>query len=123
LIPWFPAWRQGVPSKLYEYVAFGRPVLIAGPDSGGVSSLLNEWGHPQVVADRAEFVAEAIRRAERGDTLRLFDPSRCSRAPQSEHDFGERYASLAATTVSASRSSAVSHAVVLAAGRVHPGQE
>jgi glycosyltransferase involved in cell wall biosynthesis len=99
LIPWFPAWRQGVPSKLYEYVAFGRPVLIAGPDSGGVSSLLNEWGHPSVVASKAANVAEAIRSGVRGDTSLLLDVTRCRNLPMSERALGARYTELAESII------------------------
>jgi glycosyltransferase involved in cell wall biosynthesis len=99
LIPWFPEWRQGVPSKMYEYIAFARPVLIAGHDSGGLSSLFEEWGHPRVVTERPAAIAEAISLAERGDTSRLFDVHRCAVRPQSEHDLGEKYAALAESIV------------------------
>ena len=91
LIPCFPTWRQCVPSKLYEYVAFATPTLIAGTDSGSVRQLLSEWGHVPVVAEHAADIADAVQRAHRGDTSGLLDRARCTRTPLSEAEFGARY--------------------------------
>jgi hypothetical protein len=110
LIPWFPEWRQGVPSKMYEYIAFARPVLIAGHDSGGLSSLFEEWGHPCVVTERPAAIAEAINLAERGDTSRLFDVRRCAVRPQSEHDLGEKYVALAESIVASPARAVIGYA-------------
>jgi glycosyltransferase involved in cell wall biosynthesis len=99
LIPWFPAWRQGVPSKMFEYIAFAKPTLVAGIDSGGISSLLAEWGHPAVIASRPADIAEAIRAAVRGDTSLLVEGARCRNLPLSERALGARYAELAESII------------------------
>jgi hypothetical protein len=99
LIPWFPEWRQGVPSKMYEYIAFATPTLIAGADSGGISQLLAEWGHPPVVAARAPEIVEAIRRAAGGDASRLVDRAGCRVTPLSESELGAKYVERAESIV------------------------
>jgi hypothetical protein len=99
LIPWFPEWRQGVPSKMYEYIAFATPTLVAGADSGGISQLLMEWGHPPVVAARAPEIVEAIRLAAGGDASRLVDRARCGVTPLSESELGAKYVERAESIV------------------------
>lgn len=91
LVPMFPAHRQGVPSKLFEYLAYDPPVLIAGPDSGGMTSLLEEWAHPPVVAVTAQQIASAIRRACDGDASALLHRHRCGIAPLSEEALASWY--------------------------------
>jgi hypothetical protein len=91
LIPMFPAHRQGVPSKLFEYVAYDTPVLVAGPDSGGMTSVLAEWGHPPVVARTAHDIADALARAQEGDLSGLLARSRCQRAPVTETGLARWY--------------------------------
>jgi glycosyltransferase involved in cell wall biosynthesis len=99
LIPWFLSERRGVPSKLYEYLAFGRPTLIAGRDSGGVTRALGEWHHPPVVADTAATIVDALRRACRGDFSGMLQRQRCVNSPLSEDAFVEWYAERATAIV------------------------
>jgi hypothetical protein len=99
LIPWFSSDRRGVPSKLYEYLAFGRPTLIAGTDSGGIVRVLGEWGHPMVVADTATKIVDALLRARSGDFSGMLLLLRCSTPPLSEEAFVEWYVERACAIV------------------------
>ena len=100
LIPWVLSERRGVPSKLYEYLAFGTPTLIAGRDSGGISRALGEWHHPPVVADTAANVLDALRRACSGDFSGMLERQRCVNSPLSEDAFVEWYSEQASRIVS-----------------------
>jgi len=100
LIPWFLSDRQGVPSKLYEYLAFDRPTLVAGRDSGGVGRVLSEWGHPRVVADTAAMIADALQRARSGDFSGMLQHAFCATPPLSEEALVEWYVERASAIVS-----------------------
>jgi hypothetical protein len=91
LIPMAPEHRRGVPSKLFEYLAYDTPVLIAGPDSGGMTSLLDEWAHPRVVAATAEAIASAMVRARDGDRSGLLHRQQCRRAPVTDEALATWY--------------------------------
>ena len=91
LIPMAPAHRRGVPSKLFEYLAYPTPVLVAGPDSGGMTSLLEEWAHPPVVASTPLAIASAIRRAREGDGSALLHRRRCANAPVTDAALAKWY--------------------------------
>jgi hypothetical protein len=91
LIPMFPKHRQGVPSKLFEYLAYDSPVLIAGRDSGGMKSLLEEWAHPPVVADTVQKIALAMRRARDGDLSGLLQHGTCGNPPVTEGTLASWY--------------------------------
>jgi hypothetical protein len=91
LIPWSAGNRQVVPSKLYEYAGYNRPVLLAGPDSGGVASLLAELEHPDVIAGTAERIAERLRSALEGNFQGYFQKSQCRVMPLHENALGRQY--------------------------------
>lgn len=95
LIPSNEAERPVVPSKLYEYMAYDRPVLIAGQDSGAVSSLLAEWQHSNVIHGSTDTVVMALDRARSGDPSLLLQRSACARQPMDEEQLAERYIELA----------------------------
>lgn len=85
------------PSKLFEYLAFNRPILVAGEDSGGMASLYEELGHPDVTCLTAGQVREALALAREGDTSRLFTAQRCARRPLDERGLIDAYLELAAS--------------------------
>ncbi len=87
--------RPCVPSKLFEQIVSGRPIIVAGADSGGVASLLQEWGHPDVIARGNEDIRDALVRAATGDDSRLLVPSRCSTAPLDEEGLAAKFLDLA----------------------------
>lgn len=91
LIPWSMGERQVVPSKLFEYAATGRPILIAGPDSGALRRLLAECEHPDVVWQRPAEIEAALRRVLAGDVSPLLDVGRCGKRPLGEADLVARY--------------------------------
>lgn len=101
LVPWFTPDRQGVPSKLFEYIAFDTPTLIAGRDSGGITRVLAEWGHPPVVADTVERIVDVLARARRADPSGLLHRDRCLYPPLSEDALGEWYVERASSILSA----------------------
>lgn len=103
LVPMFPAHRRGVPSKLFEYLAYDTPVLIAGPDSGGMRSLLEEWAHPPVVAQTAAEIASAIRRARDGDASALLQRHRCGIEPVTDETLATWYSEQMHRVVCAAR--------------------
>jgi hypothetical protein len=92
VVPLISPDRRGVPSKVFDYLAYGRPVLIAGSDSGGFDTLLAEWGHPNVVARSAPEIEHALRRAMGGDDGGLLTLEACRRPPLTELDLGKQYA-------------------------------
>jgi glycosyltransferase involved in cell wall biosynthesis len=91
VVPLFSPDRRGVPSKLFEYLEYGRPVLIAGRDSGAFDTLLAEWGHPPVVASSVDEIAGALSRAMQGDDGGLLTLEACRRAPVTERDLARTY--------------------------------
>jgi glycosyltransferase involved in cell wall biosynthesis len=91
LIPLSTPERPGVPSKLFAYLATGRPVLIAGPDSGGLTSVFEEWGAPNVLCADASAVRRALEGLEVGDLRLLLRRSTLGRAPVDERELGETY--------------------------------
>jgi hypothetical protein len=91
LIPLATPARPGVPSKLFAYLASGRPVLVAGPDSGGLASLFSEWRAPSVLCENAGRVREALERLMAGDATLLLQRSTLGNAPVTERDLGEQY--------------------------------
>jgi len=91
LIPWSGDDRQVVPSKLYEYLGYRKPILIAGPDSGGLRGFLREVQHPNVVAERTEDIAAVIRAMMRGDNTRALTLDECASPPLSERDVQQQY--------------------------------
>lgn len=103
LVPMFPPRRRGVPSKLFEYLAYDTPVLIAGPDSGGMRSLLEEWAHPPVVAHTAAEIASAIRRARDGDASALLQRQRCGIEPVTDETLATWYSQQMHRVVCAAR--------------------
>jgi hypothetical protein len=100
LIPFFSSDRQGVPSKLYEYIAFDRPILVAGPDSGGVARVIAEWGHPPVVADSAANIVDSLQRACNGDFSGMLQRERCTTSPLSEEALVDWYVERALAIIS-----------------------
>jgi glycosyltransferase involved in cell wall biosynthesis len=95
LVPSSEAGRPVVPSKLYEYMAFDRPVLVAGNDAGGLDSLYEEWGHRNVTCASADSIAMALDAACNGDFSRLLRRSGCAHPPMEESQLIDRYVSLA----------------------------
>ena len=91
VVPLFSPDRRGVPSKLFEYLEYGRPVLIAGRDSGAFDTLLAEWGHPPVVASSVDAIEDAVYRAMRGDDGALLTVDACQRAPVTERDLARTF--------------------------------
>ena len=92
VIPLVEPERRGIPSKLYDYLAYGPPVLIAGPDSGGFESLMSEWQHPNVVARSSDQVERALHSAMRGDASGLLSLNKCGRRPLTERGLAQQYA-------------------------------
>lgn len=90
LIPWKSKDRIVVPSKLYEYMAYPKPILIAGPDSGAVASLLNEWQHPNVVCDTQGKIESAITKLYEGDPSHLLTRDLCIN-PLEEENIAQLY--------------------------------
>ena len=99
LIPLSTPERPGVPSKLFAYLATGRPVLIAGPDSGGLTSVFEEWGAPNVLCADAAAVRRALEGLEVGDLRLLLQRSTLGRAPVDERELGETYVQWASELV------------------------
>jgi glycosyltransferase involved in cell wall biosynthesis len=99
LIPSNERGRPVVPSKLYEYVAYERPVLVAGTDSGALSSLYEEWGHENVTLPTADAIETALERVRSGDYSMTLRRSACARAPMDETEFVKRYIRLATAAV------------------------
>jgi hypothetical protein len=97
VIPFGSADRRGVPSKLFEFLAYQRPILLAGSDSGGIASLLKEWGHVDVIARTPDAIEHALDQALIGRTHQLLDVSRCARPPLSEQELVTLYADLIRT--------------------------
>lgn len=77
LLPWSAPGRQVVPSKMYEYAGFNKPVLIAGDDTGSMISLLKEWHHPNVVLRDADKVKYALKAILEGDNSLFFSKTKC----------------------------------------------
>jgi hypothetical protein len=77
LLPWSAPGRQVVPSKMYEYASFSKPVLITGDDTGSMISLLKEWHHPNVVLRDADKVKCALKAILEGDDSRFFSKTKC----------------------------------------------
>ena len=94
LIPSNEPGRPVVPSKLFEYLASDRPILIAGPDAGGLDSLYAEWGHPDVTRADADAIADALERAASGDDSALLRRSACAHTPLDEEALIDRYMAL-----------------------------
>jgi hypothetical protein len=80
-----------VPSKLYEYLSYNRPVLIAGRDSGGVASFLSDLEHPDVIAEDADRIAERLRSALDGNLAGYFQTVECGAMPLNEDALGRQY--------------------------------
>ncbi len=110
LIPLSTPDRPGVPSKLFAYLATGTPVLIAGPDSGGLTSLFSEWKAPDVLCSDASRVRDALARLAAGDRSLLLQRSALGRAPLDEHSLGDTYLRWAAGLTRASSHDPPSHA-------------
>lgn len=91
LIPWSRNDRQVVPSKLYEYLGYQKPILVAGRDSGGVRALLHDVQHPDVIAERAEDIADVIRAMIRGEDYGALMLEKCGARPTFESDIRRQY--------------------------------
>jgi glycosyltransferase involved in cell wall biosynthesis len=91
LVPLATPDRPGVPSKLFAYLATGTPVLIAGPDSGGLTSLFSEWKAPDVLCSESSRVREALTRLAGGDRSLLLERPALGRAPVDERSLGDTY--------------------------------
>jgi glycosyltransferase involved in cell wall biosynthesis len=104
LVPSREAGRPVVPSKLYEYMAFDRPVLVAGSDGGGLDSLYEEWGHPNVTCTSADSIALALDAARSGDASMLLRRADCTHPPMEESQLIDRYVSLAEQAVAVTKS-------------------
>ncbi len=91
VICWAGRDRQVVPSKLFDYLAYGKPVLLVGPDSGGVRALLREWGHPDVVADTTARLERSLQAVLGGGNEGLLTIDRCASRPVSEGELAIRY--------------------------------
>jgi glycosyltransferase involved in cell wall biosynthesis len=104
LVPSSEIGRPVVPSKLYEYMAFDRPVLVAGRDAGGLDSLYEEWGHTNVTCSGADSIARALDSAHSGDYSMLLRRSGCAHPPMEESQLIDRYASLAEQAVGVRKS-------------------
>jgi glycosyltransferase involved in cell wall biosynthesis len=94
LIPSNEPGRPVVPSKLFEYMAYDRPILIAGPDAGGLDSLYAEWGHPDATRAAADAIADALEHAVNGDESALLRRSACAHTPLDEDALIDRYMTL-----------------------------
>ena len=101
VIPWQRGDRQHVPSKLYQYLAYGRPVILAGPDSGGISALLREWGHPDVTSATVGAIRRAVENVMKGSYAGTLHLSQCVRRPLFVPDLVARYLSWATATINA----------------------
>jgi hypothetical protein len=103
LIPWSDPGRKVVPSKLYEYLAHDRPILIAGDDSGACRALLAEWEHPDVIARTSDDVASALSRLLAGDTSGVLIPSAVRGRALTEEGLARHYLRLAESSLAAPR--------------------
>ncbi len=100
VLPSNEAGRPLVPSKLYEYLGTNQPVLIAGPDCGGMVSLYRDWEHHNVTNATDLAIEDAIRRAQNRDYTRLLRRHSCGRAPIAEEDLTASYMQLAERALS-----------------------
>ncbi len=91
--------RPGVPSKLFAYLGTGTPILLAGPDSGGLTSLFAEWQARKVLCAEAGQIREALERLFRGDSSMCLTLSACGTRPLDARELGQRYVSWAAELV------------------------
>ena len=91
LIPLATRARPGVPSKLFAYLATERPVLLAGPDSGGLASLFSEWKAPKVLCADAATIRKAVERLMSGDCSLCLQRSALGSSPLEEGALGATY--------------------------------
>jgi hypothetical protein len=97
LLNWATPDRVVVPSKLFDYLALNKPILLAGRDSGGVENVLREWGHPPVIAQTEVEIAAAIRLCMSGDDSGMMQRASCARQPLGERQMCNRYLQWART--------------------------
>lgn len=93
LIPLY-ADRVLVPSKFFEYLSINKPVFIVGRDNGGVLSLLDELGHPNVIHDNIDKSLEVLANLNAGNSKGLFELRHCAKKPIEESDLIAFYNSL-----------------------------
>ena len=68
--------RDAIPSKIFEYLSFQKPIWISGAHLGSFSSLFKEWGYPDIPTGDFAFQFDLLARAAKGDfsgMLRLED--------------------------------------------------
>lgn len=81
VVPWNSKSRIGVPSKLFEYLAYNTPILIAGHDSGGIASLLKELEYPNVICENEEQICSALVKLTNNDFSMTLRRSSCKNLP------------------------------------------
>lgn len=88
LVSLHTTFKKGVASKFYEYMAFDRPIMITGNDSGGFVDFLQIHGHPDCILRNAEQVYEAL---STGKASLYFRPEKCAVAPITEQGLIQKY--------------------------------
>lgn len=74
---WKSPSRMVVPSKLYYYMSFDKPILIAGKDTGSLASLINDWGHAECIHQNPGQIAKAILEGAKSNFSNYLVPSKC----------------------------------------------
>lgn len=62
ILGWKSPGRKVVPSKLYHYMSFNKPILLAGKDSGALEQILMEWEHSLciIVSNLTDVLIEGV---------------------------------------------------------------
>jgi hypothetical protein len=89
VVPWCNPDRIGIPSKFYEYMAFDKPILIAGPDSGGFKTFFNDHECVESIFETPETILHAL-----NHTNKIFKKEMCAIKPINEADLVEEYIKL-----------------------------
>lgn len=77
LFGWRSATRVVVPSKLYYYMSFDKPILIVGKDSGSLMKLLHDWHHSKCIHEDADRIEEVILEGTNSDYTNYLIPGNC----------------------------------------------
>ena len=77
VVPW-SKYKIGIPSKFYEFCSYMKPVWIIGDDTGGFTSLLEEWKHPQILINDIEYNKKILLSAVKENNYSgMFNISNC----------------------------------------------
>jgi len=94
IISWADPKRLVVPSKLFEYIFYNKPILLAGEDSGSIVKLLQEWGHPNVLSKEKDQIKKSIFEGYHKNFSLMLLPEKCKKKPLTESELVLSYINL-----------------------------